>query len=67
MCLCRAATTKAYDELRKLGESDGDAYDAAVRIYRHHHPEQPRIEAYQVVADWLEHHEAGGETVASDS
>lgn len=59
MCLCRTATTKAYDELRKLGESDGDAYDAAVRVYRHHHPEHPRIEAYQIVADWLEQHETG--------
>lgn len=57
MCLCRIATTKAYDELRKLGENEGDAYDAAVRIYRHHHPEHPRIQAYETVADWLEHHE----------
>ena len=57
-CICRNAATKAYDELRKRGESDGDAYDAAVRIYRHHHPESARIEAYQVVADWLEYDEA---------
>jgi hypothetical protein len=57
MCVCYAATTKAYDELRKLGKSEGNAYDAAVRIYRHHHPEQPRIEAYRVVADWLDLHE----------
>lgn len=58
MCLCRNATTKAYSELRKLGETENDAYDAAVRVYRHHHPEHPRIQAYEIVADWLDHHEA---------
>lgn len=58
MCKCRNATTKAYSELRKRGETENDAYDAAVRVYRHHHPEHPRVHAYEVVADWLDHHEA---------
>lgn len=53
-CQCYTAATRAYAELRRLGQSEADAYNAAVRVFRHHHPETPRIEAYQQVADWLE-------------
>lgn len=57
-CQCYAATVRAYAELRRLGQSESVAYAAAVQVFRHHHPKAPRVEAYQEVADWLEHDEA---------
>ena len=44
----------AYRKLTKFGVRDDRAYEVSVRIYRHHHPEQPRLNAFQVVADWLD-------------
>lgn len=58
-CQCHAATVRAYRELRSLGRSEADAYAAAVRIFRHYHPKTSRLEAFQEVADWLDHDEAG--------
>jgi hypothetical protein len=50
---------RTYRELRELGDTEGNAYAAAVRVFRHYHPETPRIDALQQVADWLDSHEAG--------
>lgn len=58
-CQCRDATLRTYQELRKLGQSEVRAYDAAVHVFRYFHPEEPRVEAYQTVADWLEGQEIG--------
>ncbi len=60
-CRCRDATLRAYKELTEAGQREDRAYDSAVRVFRHYHPESSRVEAYQVVADWLEWHEAGAD------
>ena len=60
-CQCRAATLKAYRELAKSTQREDRAYDAAVRVFRHYHPESQRIDAYQTVADWLDQSEAGAD------
>ena len=57
-CQCYAATVRTYAELRRLGQGESVAYAAAVQVFRHHHPEASRIDAYQQVADWLENDEA---------
>ena len=50
---CRMAATRAYEELRSHGVRDRDAFNAAVRVFRHHHPNAPFREANFTVADWL--------------
>ena len=51
---CRAATTRAYQELRGHGVQDQRAFGAAVRVFQHHHPEAPSRAAHFIVADWLD-------------
>ncbi len=58
-CLCRDATLRAYRELTEAGQREDRAYEAAVRVFRHYHPDRTKVEAYQAVADWLDRHEAG--------
>ncbi len=50
---CQSAAMRAYSELCRSGVWDRDAFNAAVRVFRHHHPETPSHEARYVVADWL--------------
>ena len=56
-CQCRDAVLRTYQELTEAGHREDRAYDTAVQVFRHHHPGRPRVEAYQVVANWLEQHE----------
>ncbi len=56
-CQCKDAALRAYRELKGMGDSEGRAYDAAVRIFQHYHPESERIQAYETVGDWLDEHE----------
>ena len=58
-CQCRDAALRAYRELMDSGKREDHAYDAAVQVFRYFHPERPRVEAYQVVADWLDRKEIG--------
>ena len=51
---CRAAATRAYEELLNHGVRDQQAFGAAVRVFRRHHPEAPSREAHFIVADWLD-------------
>lgn len=51
--LCRVATTRAYRELRRKGIMDVEAFDVAVRVFRHHRPGTEPREARFTVADWL--------------
>ena len=53
-CQCYDATIRAYRELRTLGQNESQAYTAAVRVFRHYHPEKPKLDAFQEVADWLD-------------
>ena len=45
--------------LRDSGEREDRAFEAAVRVFRHYHPGCPSVEAYGVVADWLERRDRG--------
>lgn len=60
-CQCRDAALRTYRELTESGQREDRAYDAAVQVFRFYHPERPRIEAYQVVADWLDCYEIGAD------
>lgn len=50
---CREAATRAYAALRESGVIDPRAFEAAVTVYRYHHPEAPRLQARHIVAEWL--------------
>ena len=50
---CKTASVRAYNELRTRGILDRDAFKAAVRVFRHHHPDTPFNEANFAVAEWL--------------
>jgi hypothetical protein len=50
---CRVAVRRAYQELRQLGRPDQHAFEAAVTIYRYHHPHVPAHLAGEVVQDWV--------------
>ena len=52
--LCKQAALRAYGELRARGKSDPAAFNAAVAVYRHHHPETPGSEPNYIVAGWIE-------------
>lgn len=50
---CRIAATRAYRELRQRGVPDRPAFEAAVTLYRCHHPEIKDGEAKWIVAEWI--------------
>jgi hypothetical protein len=52
-CQCKAATLRAYEELRARGESIRVAMEAASVVYRYHHPEFSAQGAIQSIAGWL--------------
>jgi len=51
---CRAAATRVYAELKKSGVGERSAFNSAVHLFRHRHPEAPASDAPYIVADWLE-------------
>lgn len=50
---CMSAVRRAYHELRNKGQPDRFAFEAAVTVYRWHHPEVPAPTADQIVAAWV--------------
>ena len=50
---CRDAAMRAYAALRRSGVIDPHAFEAAVTVYHHHHPEAQPRQARHIVADWL--------------
>lgn len=56
--ICKRAALRAYAELRTRGKTDPAAFDAAVAVYRHHHPETPKDESNFIVAGWIEERDA---------
>ena len=50
---CRQAAVRAYEELRNNGVIDQDAFNAAVRVFQHHHPAELPRQARFIVADWI--------------
>lgn len=53
-CECQTAAMRVYRELRDSGQREDRAYEAAVVVYQHYHPDHERSDAYRVVADWLD-------------
>jgi len=53
-CRCRDAVTRAYRTLCEAGQAESRAYEAAVRIYRFHHPEAAPGAAAGVVERWID-------------
>jgi hypothetical protein len=50
---CREAATRAYAALRASGIIDPRAFEAAVTVFRYHHPEAQPLHARHIVAEWL--------------
>ena len=50
---CRGAVIRAYDTLRAAGMADRNAFLAAARVYRTHHPEADVKSARSLVAAWI--------------
>jgi|GEM_PF-1201669 hypothetical protein len=52
-CRCRAAVTRAYQSMQVSGVPDSIALEAAVRVYRYHHPEASPDSAQHTVETWV--------------
>lgn len=52
-CQCRSAVERAYKTLMGTGHDEKMAMDAAKRIYKHHHPEDPREIRELIVERWV--------------
>lgn len=50
---CQEAVVRAYDNLRVAGVKDQQAFMAATRLYRTHHPETDFKSARLRVAGWV--------------
>ncbi|WP_119677324.1 hypothetical protein [Indioceanicola profundi] len=50
---CRPAVVRAFQELRARGEPDLYCFEAAVTVYRWHHPETPEPQANDIVTEWV--------------
>jgi hypothetical protein len=50
---CRGAVIRAYDNLRTAGMDDRNAFLAAARLYRTHHPDADMKNARCLVAGWI--------------
>lgn len=55
---CKKASLRAYQELRDRDRGDRAAFDAAVAVYRYHHPETPPRESDRIVSGWIEERDA---------
>jgi hypothetical protein len=53
MLRCQGAVTRAYDNLLATGVKDQQAFLAATRLYRTHHPEADMDSARLRVASWI--------------
>ncbi len=51
---CRRAALRAYYGLRTHGHGESAAFDAAVAVYRFHHPKTPALESIDLVDVWIE-------------
>ena len=50
---CRPAVQRAYRELRDHGQPETVCLEAAVRVYRWHHPEADAALAGHLVSSWV--------------
>ncbi|MFC7334030.1 hypothetical protein [Rhodocista pekingensis] len=51
---CRSAVVRAFREMRASGQPDRYCLEAAVTVYRWHHPETPEPQATTIVSTWVE-------------
>lgn len=52
-CPCHEAVTRAYRGMLESGVPVSVAMEAAVRVYRYHHPEVTRDHAHLTVETWV--------------
>ncbi|HSK42014.1 MAG TPA: hypothetical protein VK943_19780 [Arenibaculum sp.] len=50
---CRPAVQRAYSELRRCGQPERYAFEAAVTVYRYYHPGAALPQAETIVAQWV--------------
>lgn len=51
---CIQATRRTYSELRWRGFTEADAFSAAVRVLRNHHPAMSLDQAYDIAGVWID-------------
>jgi hypothetical protein len=54
MCTCRIAVLRAYTGLVDGGRAELAARDAALRVFRWHHPTVDPRDGARIVAAWLD-------------
>ena len=52
-CRCRNAVMTCYRSMLESGAADSEAANAAFRVYRFHHPEDPLLDARLTVERWI--------------
>lgn len=52
-CVCKNAVFNAYNGLVGAGQSHRHAMDAAMKVYRYHHPQDSAEAAEQIVERWI--------------
>ncbi len=52
-CRCRAAVERCYHSLCRHGQPRRHALEAAIEVYRWHHPEMPAARAEEIVDLWV--------------
>jgi hypothetical protein len=50
---CRPAIRRAYSELRRCGQPERYAFEAAIAVFRYYHPAAMLHQAELVVAEWV--------------
>lgn len=52
-CACQMAVTRAFREMHASGAPDSHCLDAALAVYRWHHPETAAPDAAGIVTQWV--------------
>lgn len=52
-CKCYGAVLRTYNAMKKSECPETVAREAAIRVYRFHHPEDPKNQAALTVETWL--------------
>lgn len=52
-CRCHRAVMRAYCGMVDKGEPRTVALEAAIRVFRYHHPEIPAFRAHDTVETWV--------------
>lgn len=52
-CVCRDIVRRAHSGMLNKGADTGSAIEAAIRVYRYHHPETGLTESRELVEHWV--------------